>query len=220
MRKLRIRYETLLPVYHLIWRRWRGQRWKKFREWMKPLSLGRILDVGGLPSEWRGKVSLIDEVDIVGLAVYSITEDSDSPKIRSFKGDGRALEFEDKAYDIVYSNSVIEHVGCWEDQKAFAKEVRRVGRGLWIQTPAFACPVEPHYLGLFVHWFPPSWHVTIARWTSVVGLTGAADLQSIANTTRLLTKKEFQELFPDCEIWTERLFILFPKSYVAMRKTD
>jgi hypothetical protein len=186
---------------------------------MNPVSTDRILDVGGLPSEWRGKKSLIDEVDIVGLAVYQITEHPDTPKLRSFKGDGRALEFADKAYDIVYSNSVIEHVGSWEDQQAFAKEARRVGHGLWIQTPAFACPVEPHYLGLFVHWFPPSWHVPIARWTSVVGLSGAADLQSIASTTRLLTKREFTELFPDCEIWTERLFIIFPKSYVALRRT-
>ncbi len=120
------------------------------------------------------------------------------------------------AYDIVYSNSVIEHVGTWEDQLAFANEALRVGRSLW--TPAYSCPVEPHYLGLFSHWFPASWHVRIARWTSGVGLTGAADLQSIASTTRLLTMKEFRILFPDCEIWTERLFVLFPKSFVALRR--
>lgn len=77
--------------------------------------------------------------------------------------------------------------------------------------------MEPHYLGLFIHWFPARWHVFIARWTSVVGLTKAADLHSIASNTRLLTKREMRTLFPDCEIWTERLFVIFPKSFIAIR---
>ena len=66
-----------------------------------------------------------------------------------------------------------------------------------------------------VRWSPfpgatRSWHVSIAKWTSAVGFSDAGYLKSIAEGTRLLTKKEFKELFPDCEIWTERLLILFP----------
>lgn len=38
-------------------------------------------------------------------------------------------------FDLVYSNSVIEHLGTWEKQQAFAAEARRVGRGYWIPTP-------------------------------------------------------------------------------------
>jgi hypothetical protein len=52
----------------------------------------------------------------------------------------------DQEYDIAFSNSVIEHVGDWERQAAFASEIRRVGKNLWIQTPAKECPIEPHYL--------------------------------------------------------------------------
>jgi hypothetical protein len=215
---MKIKYETLLPFYHWLWRFWRERRWARFREWMQPTTEDRLLDVGGCPSDWLGRGDLIGSVDMINLDAYPIPQAPGSPEMRSFKGDGRVLEFGDLAYDIVYSNSVIEHVGTWEDQQAFAAEARRVGRALWVQTPAYSCPVEPHYLGLFIHWFPSSWHVRVARWTSVVGLTGAADLHSIARDTRLLTKREFKLLFPDCEIWTERLFILFPKSYVALRR--
>jgi hypothetical protein len=212
-----MRYETLLPFYRWIWGYWREQRWTRFRQRMMPESTDVLLDVGGAPSEWHGRGDLVKKVDVINLDAYPVEQREDSPYMRSFKGDACALEFEDGSYDIVYSNSVIEHVGTWENQQAFAKEARRVGRGLWIQSPAYGCPVEPHYLGLFLHWFPPSSHVFLARWTSVVGLTRAADLQSIASNTRLLTKREYQLLFPDCEIWTERLLLIFPKSYIAIR---
>ncbi len=184
---------------------------------LKPALADKVLDVGGCAFDWKGRGNVIGAVDLLNLIPASAPEMLDSPKLRCYQGDGRALEFGDQYYDIVFSNSVIEHVGGWKDQQAFAAEMRRVGRRLWVQTPALACPVEPHYLGLFIHWFPSAWHVPLARWTSVVGYTGA-DLLSIADNTRLLTKKEFRTLFPDCEIWTERLLWVFPKSYVAIRR--
>lgn len=214
----KISYEALLPFYHWIWKRWRERRWKLFRSRMQPTLSDRVLDVGGCAFDWQRRGDLIGTVDLLNLALAEIAQTPHCPEMRSIIGDGRALEFADGAYDIVYSNSVIEHVGDWHDQQAFAAEARRVGQRLWIQTPARACPVEPHYLGLFIHWFPAAWQVPLARWTSVVGLTGAADLQSIASTTRLLNQKEFRTLFPDCEIWTERLLWVFPKSYVAIRR--
>ena len=65
-------------------------------------------------------------------------------------GDGCALKFPDKSYDIAFSNSVIEHVGSWERQQAFAKDIRRVGKAIWVQTPARECLIEPHYLAPFL----------------------------------------------------------------------
>jgi len=214
---MKISYEALLPFYHWIWKHWREKRWNKFRELIEPCPEDRVLDVGGCSGDWIGRGNMINCVDVLNLEKENIPEHPNSPKMVGLAGDGCSLEVSDQSYDIVFSNSVIEHVGGWDDQLKFATEARRVGKKLWIQTPAYGCPVEPHYLGLFVHWFPQAWHVPIARWTSVVGLTGAADLESIASTTRLLTKKEYRTLFPDCEIWTERLFLIFPKSYIALR---
>lgn len=213
-----MKYEKLLPFYYWLWKFWRENRWRRFRQYLAPDHGDSLVDIGGTVFDWLGRKDLVGKVDVINLQAYPVEQREDSPFFRSMKGDGRKLEFADGSYDIAFSNSVIEHVGGWEDQQAFAQEARRVGRGLWVQTPAYGCPVEPHYLGLFLHWFPARWHVPLARWTSVVGLTRAADLHSIADHTRLLSKREMRILFPDCEIWTERLFFFFPKSHVAYRR--
>jgi hypothetical protein len=135
-------------------------------------------------------------------------------------GDGCALEQADRSYDILFSNSVIEHVGDWERQQAFAREVRRVGKKIWIQTPAFECPIEPHYLAPIVHWLPVAIRRRLLRWITPWGWLTKPSQEKIDETislTRLLSKKQVKELFPDCVILTERLFRVFPKSYIVFR---
>lgn len=63
------------------------------------------------------------------------------------------LPFEDNEFDLVYCNSVIEHI---EPSKrvAFAAELRRVSRGWYVQTPAFSFPIEPHALLPGAQWLP------------------------------------------------------------------
>jgi hypothetical protein len=218
---MRIRYEMVLPIYHLIWRNWREKRFEKFRQLMAMSCIERLLDVGGNPGDWYGRGELVMAVDALNLQSHHISNvPENSPCITSLAGDGTHLPFGDQSYELVYSNSVIEHVGDQAAREAFALEIRRVGRKIWVQTPAYGCPIEPHYLGLFVHWLPRSWQWPFIRWTTFIGLTGAAGedgLKSIMETTELLRKKEFQKLFPDCEIWVERLFWVFPKSYVAYK---
>jgi SAM-dependent methyltransferase len=65
------------------------------------------------------------------------------------------LPFADGAFDLAYSSSVLEHVAP-ERRARFAAEMRRVGRGLYVQTPAWSFPVEPHALLPFAHWLPPA----------------------------------------------------------------
>jgi hypothetical protein len=213
---------TIIRFYRKLWRVWKERRFQRFVEQIRPQQNERLLDIGGYPFNWFQRGAIIRQVDVLNLELASFDPPPQgAPEIRAIEGDARCLGMPDGSYDIVFSNSVIEHVGTFSDQAAFAREARRVGRKLWIQTPAKACPIEPHYLGLFLHWFPKRWHVGLARWTSIRGLTGAADrkeLEAIAASTRLLTRREFVSLFPDCEIWTERLLGLFPKSYVAIRR--
>jgi Methyltransferase domain len=212
----------IVRFYRWLWRFWKERRFQRFIDAIAPTPLSGLLDIGGYPVDWFSRGAWIGRVDVLNLEQAHLENvPPEAPEIRALAGDARNLPFPDKHYDIAFSNSVIEHVGTLADQQAFANEARRVGRKLWIQTPAKGCPIEPHYLGLFVHWFPSSWHVPLARWTSFRGLTGAAgieELRAIASTTRLLTKKEMKSLFPDCEIWTERFLLIFPKSYVAIRR--
>ena len=136
------------------------------------------------------------------------------------KGDGCNLSFADKAFDIGYSNSVIEHLGTFENQRRFASEVSRVARGVWVQTPAKAFFIEPHYLAPFVHWLPKSVRRRLIRWFTIWGLVtkpGPQQVDEILAEIRLLTRREMADLFPDCEIVTERFFF-WPKAYVAVRR--
>ncbi|HEV7405779.1 MAG TPA: class I SAM-dependent methyltransferase [Chthoniobacteraceae bacterium] len=142
-------------------------------------------------------------------------------QIRMLVGDGCALALETRSYDIAFSNSVIEHVGSWERQQQFAGEIRRVAQALWIQTPAYECPIEPHYLTPFVHYLPRWFQKKILRWGTVAGWLsrpGKEAVNEMVDTTRLLRKREMQQLFPDCEIMTERMLWFIPKSYIAIRK--
>ena len=63
------------------------------------------------------------------------------------------LPFADGEFDLVYCSSVIEHVPPAR-RAAFAAEIRRVGRGWFVQTPACSFPMEPHALLPFAHWLP------------------------------------------------------------------
>ena len=60
-------------------------------------------------------------------------------------GDATDLSpFKDKSFDIVHSNSVIEHLYNFENQKKMASEIMRVGQKHIVQTPNKYFFLEPH----------------------------------------------------------------------------
>lgn len=209
-------------LWALIFKTFRTRRMRWFLERAELRPDDVLLDVGGYPTTWLGLGQPVRRIDI--LNVHEIEWDpADAPAlaIRTLEGDGRALDAADGAYDVVFSNSVIEHVGDWQAQRDFAREVSRVGRTLWVQTPARWFPVEPHYLTPFVHYLPRSWQKRLLRNASVWGWLARPSQQQVDATVdeiRLLTHREMRELFPDCEILRERVLGL-TKSYVAVRAT-
>jgi hypothetical protein len=96
-----------------------------------------------------------------------------------------------------------------------------VGRCLWVQTPARSFPIEPHYLALFVHWFPKSVQRKCLRWLSLRGWIEGFKHQTVdelVDELRLLSYREMRMLFPDCTILRERALWIFTKSYIAFRE--
>jgi hypothetical protein len=177
----------------------------------------RVLDVGGTPVNWR----LVEhEADVTLLNVIPPEEGAElEPGLHFRVGDGTALDFEDGSFDVCFSNSTIEHLFTWERQQAFAAEMRRVGRGVWMQTPAREFFFEPHWLAPFIHWLPRRWQRKLARNFTVYGLAfrpSQVDVDRIVEEHRLLTRDEVRSLFPDCEIRVER-FLGLAKSYIAVR---
>jgi hypothetical protein len=130
-------------------------------------------------------------------------------------GDARDLsQFPDKSFDLVVCNSVIEHVGTWLDMRSAANEARRVGQRGWIQVPAFAFPLEQHFLLPFVHWFAEPIQVSLLRCLHKEFRRQSIDDQYMnVFYTRPFTRGQFKTLLPDTDIRTE--WLLFPKSYIA-----
>jgi len=215
---------SIHSVYRQIFKVWRANRFSLFAEALSPSRNDSLIDVGGYPGYWTSLPPLVARIDSLNLDDVKY-DPSTFPQhnIRVLVGNGCHLEFPDGSYDIAHSNSVIEHVGSWDNQKRFARELRRVGRRLWCQTPARECPIEPHYLAPFVHWLPKWCQRRVLRFFTPWGLISRPtrkQVEDMVEATRLISKREMAELFPDCDIHVEYLLPLIPKSYTAIRSGD
>ena len=205
-------------IYNAVYPYFRGKRLDSFsrRFGLNGGPPAKVLDVGGCPTYWQYRELPLD-ITCLNLPSYQPPADLRGCKI--IRGDGTSLPFPDSSFDIAHSNSVIEHVGTWENQKAFAREIRRVGRGVWVQTPAKYFPVECHTFEPFLHYLPNQYRKPILRNGTIWGLLTRptpAEVDEFLASTRLLTFREMKELFPDCTIIVER-FAGLPKSYIAFR---
>ena len=187
----------------------------------------RILDVGGTSNYWNiissdWLLSKDVKITLLNLSAHQLRDDQQI-LFDSIAGDARDLSvFPDAEFDIVHSNSVIEHVGLWGDMKLMAAEVRRVGRAYYVQTPNFWFPIEPHYFFPVLHWLPLAWRVKIAlrvalgNWPRAASVDEAMTAQQAAI---LLDSRAFEALFPDAKMHKERFFGL-AKSLIAIRHDE
>ena len=129
--------------------------------------------------------------------------------VNYIQADARYLPFDENAFDLVFSNSVIEHVGTFEDQKRMAEEIRRVGRSYYVQTPNFWFPVEPHLITPFIHWLPKQLRKILMKNFTIWGWITRPSrdyCENFVNMTRLLKMSEMRTLFPNGEFQPEKLF--------------
>ena len=138
----------------------------------------RVLDVG---CGQLGLRALEPGLDITGVDVFD-RPGYPGPFVRADAAAG--LPFASDEFDLVYCSSVIEHVPS-PRRPAFAAELRRVGRGWFVQTPAFSFPLEPHSLLPAAHWLPPRARRLYWR------LGAAGEWEEIS----MLRRAEVEELF-------------------------
>ena len=192
---------------------------RRFYRLFRPSAHTRLLDIGGLPHTWTAQSGeACFPVTLINLR-FPNRESAGGPRFTAVEGDAAHLPLVDGSFDIVFSNSVIEHMETWERQQAFASEARRVARRLWIQTPARSFPVEPHFLAPLFHYLPRRLQSRLARRFTLWGLLtrpAPAQVEKVLSEIRLLTIRELRQLFPDCAILRERFFGL-TKSYVVVR---
>src|SRR6185437_10609540 len=202
----------------------RAKRMRRFLLAFPQAGKSRILDVGGTAEIWEMTPGVAGRIFLLNMP--RAAEDKEITTAEVIYGDGCRLPFADAAFDIVFSNSVIEHVGDSEAQQRFADEIRRTGRGYWVQTPNRRFPVEMHLLTPFVHLLPRSWRAFIVRRFTVWQWIHRPSpdrkqfyIEHFISDIRLLSAADMQRLFPDAVILRER-FLLFTKSLVAYRQSS
>jgi hypothetical protein len=122
-------------------------------------------------------------------------------------------------FDLVYSNSLIEHVGGHWRRQAFASVVRSLADHHWVQTPYRYFPVEPHYAGPLFQFVPLGVRGRlVSRWPigSLATVTDHAVCLDQAQGTELLSRTEMRSYFPDSSLISERVLGL-TKSLIAVR---
>ncbi|NNF42466.1 MAG: methyltransferase domain-containing protein [Phycisphaerales bacterium] len=167
----------------------------------------RIVDLGGTPQFWvhRGWAGREDvEITTVNLT----PEPSRHANIASRSGDATDLrDLPDHAFDVVFSNSVIEHLFTLERQAAMAREIRRLAPAFWVQTPNYWFPIEPHFHVPGWQWMPTGVRRAVIR-RRRCGWRGPCpnprDADAAVREVRLLTRRELERLFPGATIVAER----------------
>lgn len=204
-------YNKILPHF-------RKKRMALFADLLRPTDETKILDVGGYENCW----DFLEAKPQVTLLNIDTKTDEKKGRFTYVRGDGRKLQYPDKSFDIVYSNSVIEHVGTLEDQRSFAREVARVGKNYFVQTPNKGFFIEPHFIAPFIHFLKPSSREKLARHFTLWGLISKPtpeQVKEMVESISLLDKKEMTELFPQGKIASEN-FVGFSKSLLAYYISD
>jgi SAM-dependent methyltransferase len=169
-----------------------------FMERIRPGPQTRVVDVGvgdtgfgtepGVASShnffealypWPERITAVSDVPLPNFA-------QEFPTITTVTASGTDLPFEDDAFDVAFSNAVVEHVGGRDEQRRFVAELCRVAPRVFLSTPNRWFPLETHTLVPFVHWLP---RPVADRIFGALGKDGWKRVD-------LLTKRELLELFP------------------------
>lgn len=185
----------------------------------------RIVDLGGRESYWRvfgdeylGSRNV--EITLVNLEIFEPVATS---RMVFHQGDATCLpEFRDASFDLVHSNSTIEHVGRWEQVEAFAREASRLAPSYYVQTPYFWFPIEPHAMFPVLHWFPESWRAKLMMKMTLGNYSRAGNMGKAMRNVQdacMLDRAQMRYLFPDSSLQVEWIGC-FPKSLMAIRDSS
>jgi hypothetical protein len=165
--------------------RWAADHFRRWNRRRKAGQVRRLIDRNGVRSVLlvgvsRGGQAYANQVEeaITAHAAFVVWSGLETGGGRDYvAADGLRLPFRDGAFDLVFSNAVIEHVGDAAAQRQFVDEHARVGRSWVLTTPNRWFPVESHTNVVFRHW-SRAWRARRGEFT------------------RLLNRRELRVLLP------------------------
>ena len=214
----------------------RKKRAKIFLDKLSPQKEATILDLGG----GNGKYihTIVKDLSSLDITIADILEEDLAHAMNTYGyktavlNESKQLPFEDNAFDIVFCNSVIEHVTIpknqvWKlkntkeferlsllRQQEFADEIQRIGKSYFVQTPNKYFLIESHsWLPGFLPILPRIIQLETIRFFNKFWF------KKTSPDWNLLTYKKIQQLFPGATIYREKSFG-FTKSLMAIKKVD
>ena len=156
----RNRVRMLLALKHQLMKRSREKKLRHLQTWIPESPPQSILDVGPADEEKSPHDNFLEKNHphpdrITALSILPLRSFRQRyPRTAAVTYDGTIFPFADGAFDLAYSNAVIEHVGDFPRQVLFVSEMARVARSLYLTTPAREFPVELHTNLPLIHWLP------------------------------------------------------------------
>jgi hypothetical protein len=143
----------------------RARRWRMLLERFPDLGRMRVLDLGGEVASWERAPVRPGELVTLNLGIITQAE-RDVPWATRIVGDAcdPPGELRGERFDLVYCNSVIEHVGGHNRRIALADSVHTFGDHHWVQTPYRYFPFEPHAKAPLLQFLPPAARARAVRW--------------------------------------------------------
>jgi hypothetical protein len=205
----------------------RARRQQQLRREFPDLAQMRVLDLGGEPHTWTGPGPRPREVTILNIPWVA------EAQARALEGTpgmewltpvgGDACdppeELRRSRFDLVHSNSVIEHVGGHRRRVAFAYWAQALGDHLWVQTPNRWFPIEPHWLCPGFQYLPPRGRAAVQKVWPIGSFTERrGELEQRLGDVldiELLSASELRFYFPSARILRERVAGL-AKSLIAV----
>jgi hypothetical protein len=197
--------------------RYRARRWARLIQTFPHLDQMSVIDLGGTLDSWLRAPTRPASLHLVNLE----TQPDQLPDwARADHADACDLPEHIRAgsYDLVISNSVIEHLGGHQRRLQFADNVHELADQHWIQTPYRYFPIEPHWVCPGFQFLPLAARATLAHhWPlSHTKPTTRNDAIHAALDIELLTRTEMKIYFPHSTIAVERAAGL-TKSLIAIK---
>ena len=175
-----------------------------------------VLDLGGTAAAWR-----LAPLQPARLVLLNVEEPGTVGEAESVIGDAcdPPASVTRQHFDLVFSNSLVEHVGGHWRRERFAAVARTLAEHYWVQTPYRYFPLEPHYVGPLFQFLPLGLRGRlIASWPlgSLATVKDPEACLAQAQQTELLSRTEMRRYFPDAALLDERVLGM-AKSLIAVR---